>query len=183
MKVYLKDLKIETTLADVCSVFGYEEEDVIKGLSDNDNWFDLEDSSGASGWLSKDIDTDVINFNFSEGAFHEEIIDLINELEVTKNDPFLLIIKDEAHIDDEEFYISFEVLPYNIALDPPPLKGGEYEEKSLMTDKEIENLPGLEITDTKYQEMYFEKVKGFDPEKWTKGWMDKNAEDMKRWNV
>jgi len=182
MKVYLEDLKIETTLADVCSVFDYEEGDVMKGLSDNDNLFDLESSGSAIAYLKKDSATAVINCNFDVYSCQEELMDLINELEVTQDDPFLLIIKDEAHIDDEEFYISFEVLPC-VTPDPPPLKGGEYEEKSLMTDKEIEQLSILEITDTKYQEIYFERVKGFDPKKWTKGWMDKNVEDLKRWGV
>ena len=77
---------------------------------------------------------------------------------------------------DEVSYISFEA--ENHPFDPIPLKGGEYDKKSIMNKKELEkytylfNEGKIEISDCKYQEFYFIRESKYDPKQWTKSWLE-----------
>ena len=82
------------------------------------------------------------------------------------------------------YFISFETitnrnlkhLPHQQPVDPPPLNGGEYDKKFILSEKELEqyNEMDTEITDVKYQEFFFERVKNYEPEKWSKLWLESN---------
>jgi len=86
---------------------------------------------------------------------------------------------------EEKYFISFEAitnrqdlkhLPQQQPVDPPPLKGGEYDKKFILSEKELEqyNEMDTEITDVKYEEFYFERLKSYEPEKWSKLWLESN---------
>ncbi len=211
MKVYFEELKLETTLEDVCSTFDLGDEDeVIKELSANTGYFEVygtEYVDDVVGEMSIDPDTKIINFDIITGG-NFAIIDEINTLGAAKNDPLLMIVKDEVrgetpecetctgegeiekedkYIDCEEcegtggneemLFISFEAINNSQKLvDPPPLKGGEYDEKFILSEKELEqyNEMDTEITDVKYQEFFFERVKNYEPGKWSKLWLESN---------
>jgi len=170
MKIKIKDLNLETTLEDVCLCFELEEEEVLEGLSNNQEHFVAEDE--ANFFLYK-IDKDVLEMGFNfEGGFWEETMSSINHLKVAKDNEFMLIIKDSWYGDYEDGYTSFEALN-NDECEPKTLKGGEYEKKFFMTDKEEEHYyhlidEDLIDRDSKYQEFYIEKVENFDSDKWIK---------------
>jgi|TARA_B110000090_G_scaffold202434_1_gene245650 hypothetical protein len=176
MKVKIEELNLETTLEDVCLSFELEEEEVLEGLSNNQEYFEGPAGDGVTFYK---IDKDVLEmeFNFERG-FWEETMYHINHLKVVKDNQFMLIIKDSWYGEDEGEdvgYTSFEALN-NRECEPDSLKGGEYEEKFFMTDKEEEHyyhLRNEELIDrdSKYQEFYIEKVENFDSDKWIKEWI------------
>ena len=169
MKIKINKLGLDINLTDLEGRY-YTEEDFEKikeGLSKDEEYQDH--------WFYFYKDEEDIIVDIIDGSF--EIIDVINSWEICKNDPFVMIVKDEWSDGSEVGYISFEALPD--AEEPPSLKGGEYDRKEIINESELTEFYELqeseEITmDVKYQEFYFVRSSKYNASKWLENWLSED---------
>ena len=128
--------------------------------------------------LSED-DSDTIEGDLLTGS--SEIIDLINEMKICQEDPFIMIVKDswfgENSDGDSVGYTSFETI--GGGEEPPILKGGEYDKKSFMNEDELDEFGELRDNediqyDVKYQEFFFIRSSKYRVKEWTEQWLSQD---------
>lgn len=178
--IFFNDLDLETTLEDVCVVFDISLQELIHSLNTDRSYDEVEDLD-----ILIDEDLNKVVADIWDGCAFD-FFELINSLQAAQDEPFEMIVKDEYYGQNEDgekvAYIGFECV--SGLKDPPPLKGGEYDEKFLMSDEEIDefnNLLEQELIyyDVKYQEKYFILSSKYDSKKWTEDWL---VSDKNYWN-
>ena len=179
MKINISELCLkEITFSDLLGWFDEEEIEEIKKEI-------LED--GSSYWsedkfidFEKEDDSDTIKGTLSTGSF--EIIDLINEMKICQEDPFIMIVKDswygENSDGDSVGYTSFENLGGG-GEEPPTLKGGEYDKKSFMNEGEMNEFYELSENedigfDVKYQDFFFIRHSKYKVKEWVEQWLSQD---------
>ena len=174
-KINILELDLEKiTFSDMLGLYDEGEINEIKEVlasegSYSDEWMEFD----------KDDDSKIIDCTLMTGSF--EIIDWINSMKICEDDKYIMIVKDEWYGENEEGddvgYISFEAL-YDVD-DPPTLKGGEYDKKSSMNKKELDEFYELSenesiMMDCKYQEFYFVKTSEYNEKEWIEKWLSQD---------
>ena len=167
MKLKIDKLGIETTLESFVNDWELDIDEVKKEL--NDGYYSDE-------WVSIEIgEDDCLNVDIITHSF--EIIDIINN---RYNNEFLFVVKDvwngETDEGDDVEYTSFTIEGGNPdKISDITFKGGEYEEKTILTKEEYEKFIKLQdeglinFTDLiKYQTFYFPKKKDLKENGWYK---------------
>ena len=175
MKINISELGLkEITFSDLLGWFDEEEiEEIKKEILDNGSYYDEFID------FEKEDDSDTIEGTLSTGYF--EIIDRINEMKICQENPFIMIVKDswygENSDGDSVGYTSFE----NIGggEEPPTLKGGEYDKKSLMNEDELNEFYELSEKedigfDVKYQEFFFIRHSKYKVKEWVEQWLSQD---------
>ena len=175
-KISISELGLkDITFSDLIGLYTEDEISEIKNeLASEGSYYD--------DWMEfgKDEDSGKITAYLITGNF--EIIDQINEMKISKNDPYIMIVKDSwsgQNKDGEEVgYVSFEAL--YAEEEPPVMKGGEYDKKSFMTKSELDEFNELcenesvYMDDCKYQEFYFLKKSQYNPKEWIENWLSED---------
>lgn len=207
MKVYFPELELETTLEDIFqSIKPYDTFEEFKNEilenSYDDGYFSIDYSEGEFEASVKTSSFEVINYiNNLEAAKDDQFIliikdELTGELSEYCDDCDGEGYKDEDWEEEcencegtggyeELAYISFEAISNSNRSeaaydDPPALKGGEYDKKTFMTEKQMNkyinycNSGVIQISDCKYQSCYFVRVSKYDPKEWSKWWLENN---------
>ena len=175
-KINISELGLEQiSFSDLLGFYDMEEINELKKImsseeSYSDEWMDF----------YKDVDSEIIDCTLITGSF--EIIDHINSMKICEDDPYIMIVKDAWSGEDEDGedvgYVSFEAL-YSVD-DPPTLKGGEYDKKSFMDEKELAEFYNLSenesimMDDCKYQEFYFIKKSEYNKKEWIEKWLSED---------
>lgn len=128
----------------------------------------------------QDDDSEIIECTLILGSF--EIIDMINSMKICEHNPYVMIVKDawsgENEDGDDVGYVSFEAL--HDVVDPPTLKGGEYDKKSFMDQNELDEFyelcdnENVTMDDCKYQEFYFMKKSEYNEKEWIEKWLSQD---------
>lgn len=179
MKINIPDLGFEEiTFSDLIGEGAYSKDvtNYIRKVLISKGYYD-------DDWMtfSKKEGSEIIDCSL-KGSW--ETIHLINAMEICKNDPFIMIVKDAWYgynsDGDDVGYISFEVIP-DEQEPPPTLKGGHYEKKSFMNDQEFNEF--IELRDkmkieeyVKYQDFYFERSNKYNAKEWINNWLKKDYE-------
>lgn len=175
MKLNIEEL--ELTGISFADLLGLYEKDEIKSIQKT-----IEEEDGYDDeWLSfyKDDDSGDIDVTLITGSW--EIIDHINTMKICENDPFIMIVKDswdgENSKGEDVGYTTFEVLHHED--EPPSLKGGEYDKKTIMNEEELKEFSELEenediMYDVKYQDFYFVRTSEYNAKEWLEKWLSED---------
>lgn len=175
MKLNIEELGL--TGISFSDLLGLYKEEEIKSIQDTIEDEDCYDDE----WLDfyKDRDSGDIDVTLMTGSW--EIIDHINTMKICESDPFIMIVKDSWHGESSEGedvgYTTFEVLYH--ADEPPYLKGGEYDKKTIMNKEELKEFNELEeneniMYDVKYQDFYFIRTSQYNAKEWLEKWISED---------
>jgi hypothetical protein len=160
MKLKIDQLGIETTLENFINDWEYDFDEVKT---------DLDDGEYRDEWISIEKDDDNCLNVYIQSNF--EIIQIINDI---YNDEYLMVVKDVWNGDTEYTSFTLEGGFLNNITDIN-FKGGEYKEKTVLNDKELEKFVQLKNDDLinytdllKYQSFEFVKKKDLEKNGWEK---------------
>ena len=159
MKMFIKNLGIETTLEEFVKEWDLDIEEVNEGLDDYGYFGELCS-------IEKDDDNRIIG-NINTDSW--EVIGYVNE---SYNDEYFFVVKDVYDGDDcyTKFYIEE---PISDEVSDIYFKGDEYREKTILSEEEISHFHNLvdegEVeSDVSYQEKWFVKKKELIENGWKK---------------